>query len=405
MNILVFNPGGNSLKADLVQCHPGQRFAFEGKALFSLAIENIGKDPELSVFQGKKKTTTESVSAQSYEEAAESLLHWWSQHADQHELPPASETNLIAIRVVHGAREFLKPTPIDSHVVERIVALEKLAPLHNKASVEILEPIRKHLPGIAAYAVFDTAFHHTIPVEASTYGIPIALAEKHQIRRYGFHGISHRYLLERYAHLASKPPEACNIVTTHLESGCSVTAIRQGRSIDNTMGLTPLEGLMMGTRSGDIDPSIIALLLKEEQMPIDEIMTLLNKRSGLKGISELSLDTRILIKHYDTNPKAKLAMDIFAYRVRKAVGAFVAALGEVEAIVFGGGIAENGVFVRHTVAEGLKGFGLTLDTEANESLIDIEGRLSTPGSCLQAWVIPTQEALEMAHECFQASAG
>jgi len=155
----------------------------------------------------------------------------------------------------------------------------------------------------------------------------------------------------------------------------------------------------MGTRSGDIDPSVIALLLRDERMTIDEIMTLLNKNSGLKGVSLLSLDTRVLMKEYETNPKARLAMDIFAYRVRKAVGAFVAALGSVDAIIFGGGIAENGVFVRRVVAEGLQGFGLFLDNKANDGLIDLEGCLSTPDSRLEAWVIPTEEALQIAHEC------
>lgn len=217
------------------------------------------------------------------------------------------------------------------------------------------------------------------------------LAERHRIRRYGFHGISHRYLLERYAHLAGKDPTQCNIVSTHLESGCSVTAIENGRSIDNTMGLTPLEGLMMGTRSGDIDPSIIPLLMREEHMTIDEVMTLLNKKSGLKGVSGDSLDTRVLMREYESNPKAKLAMDMFAYRVRKAVGSLIAAHGSVDAIVFGGGIAENGVFVRRYVCEGLRGFGLKLDSNANERLIDTEGLLSQSGSCLAAWVIPTQK--------------
>jgi len=399
MNVLVLNPGGNSLKASLVQCSRDQRYAFEGQTRFSVAVEDIGKDPKLSVFQDKKKTATESIAAQDYKQAAEQQLDWWSQHTDDRQLPKLSETAAIGIRVVHGAREFLRPALMDDHVISRIEAYEKLAPLHNKSSIEILAPVQERLPTAPVYAVFDTAFHHTIPEHASVYAIPATLAEKHQIRRYGFHGVSHRYLLERYAHLAGKAPEACNIVTTHLESGCSVTAIRHGQSIDNTMGLTPLEGLMMGTRSGDIDPSIVALLMQEEHMSIDEVMTLLNKQSGLKGVSELSLDTRVLMKEYDKNPKAKLAMDIFAYRVRKAIGAYLAALGSVDAIIFGGGIAENGVFVRQTVAEGLKGFGLTLDSNANNSLIDVEGKLSTPDSRIEAWVIPTEEALQIAHEC------
>jgi len=186
------------------------------------------------------------------------------------------------------------------------------------------------LPNVPLYAVFDTAFHRTIPEHASRYALPPDLADKHQIRRYGFHGISHRYLVERYAHLVGKTPTACNVVSLHLESGCSVTGVREGKSIDNTMGLTPLEGLMMGTRSGDVDPSVIPLLMHEEGMQIDEVMTLLNKKSGLLGVSGESLDTRVLMEQYDSNPRAKLAMDMFAYRARKAVGSLFAALGSAE---------------------------------------------------------------------------
>jgi len=186
------------------------------------------------------------------------------------------------------------------------------------------------LPNVPLYAVFDTAFHRTIPEHASRYALPPDLADKHQIRRYGFHGIYHRYLVERYAHLVGKTPTACNVVSLHLESGCSVTGVREGKSIDNTMGLTPLEGLMMGTRSGDVDPSVIPLLTHEEGMQIDEVMTLLNKKSGLLGVSGESLDTRVLMEQYDSNPRAKLAMDMFAYRARKAVGSLFAALGSAE---------------------------------------------------------------------------
>ena len=229
--------------------------------------------------------------------------------------------------------------------------------------------------------------------------LPRDLADKHRIRRYGFHGISHRYLLERYAHLVGKTPAACNVVSLHLESGCSATAVREGKSIDNTMGLTPLEGLMMGTRSGDVDPSLIPLLMREEGMQIDEVMTLLNKKSGLLGVSGESPDTRILMEHYDSNPRAKLAMDMFAYRVRKAVGSLLAALGSTEAIIFGGGIGENTKFVREQVCAGLFSSGLEIDAEANARLIDIEGKLSTETSRIAAWVIPTEEGMQIAHQC------
>ena len=401
MKILTFNPGGNSLKVQLIRCSAGQRHAFEAKVLLSVSIEEIGKRPELSLMLGKKKIAAEPIDAEDFGQAATSFLQWWDRSPGPE--PAASPSNIdgVAIRVVHGGREFGEPALVDARVIERIAQFEKLAPLHNQRSLEILEPIRRRFPGTRIYAVFDTAFHQTIPDRASTYAIPIGLAEQHGIRRYGFHGTSHRYLLERFAHLAGKEPGECNIVSLHLESGCSVTAIERGRSIDNTMGLTPLEGLMMGTRSGDIDPSIVALLMREEHMTIDEVMILLNKKSGLMGVSEQSLDTRILMKQYDSNPRAKLAMDIFAYRIRKAVGAFIAALGSADAVVFGGGIGENGTFVRRVVCEGLGSFGLELDGEANDRLIDEEGRLSRPHSRLQAWVIPAEEGLQMAHECFQ----
>lgn len=402
MKILTLNPGGNSLKAEVVECCIGQRYAFEGQTLLRVSIEGIGKTPEIAILRGKEKTTVEAIPAESYEQAATSFLRWWeNQTKFDPRVPRLSDVKAIAVRVVHGARDFNQPTLIDQHVVDKIVRLEKLAPLHNKSSIEVLGPICHQFSKMPVYAIFDTAFHRTIPDRASLYAIPLDLAERHQVRRYGFHGISHRYLLERYAHLVGKDPADCNIVSMHLESGCSVTAIEQGRSVDNTMGLTPLEGLMMGTRSGDIDPSVIALLVHEENMTLDEVMTLLNKKSGLKGVSEYSLDTRVLMKAYNSHPKAKLAMDMFAYRVRKAVGSYIVALGSVDAIVFGGGIAENGVFLRRYVCEGLHGFGLELDSEVNEKLIDTEGLLSRPESRLKAWVIPTQEGLQIAHECFQ----
>jgi acetate kinase len=403
MNILVFNPGGNSLKAELVVCEPRQQHAFEGTTLVSVIIEGIGKDPTLSKYQGKKIVATEPIAASDYAQAAESLFRWLP-HLNE-DIPRLDEMECVGIRVVHGGLHLTAPTPIDSKIEQQIEDLEKLAPLHNKSSIEILAPIRKQLPQIPIYGVFDTAFHRTIPDHASHYAIPLELSEKHHIRRYGFHGISHRYMLERYASLAGRPAEECNLVTMHLESGCSVCAIRNGKSVDNTMGLTPLEGLMMGTRSGDVDPSLLPFLVREEHLQLDEVMTLLNKKSGLLGVSGESLDTRILMKHYDTNPRVKLAMEMFSYRVVKAVGAYLAALGGADAIIFGGGIAENTLLVRDRICEALRWCGLEIDPEANRMLIDIEGRLSTMDSKLQAWVIPVEEGLQIAHECCRAVAG
>jgi acetate kinase len=403
MIVLVINPGGNSLKAEIVSCRKMQRYAFEGKSLLSVSVEGIGKDARISRYEGKKVVHSEAIAAADYGDAMSSLLNWWAANAGDSS-GGLGKLDYIGVRVVHGGTNFDSPALIDSKAEAKIAALEKLAPLHNKSSIEVLPSLRQKLRGLPIYGVFDTTFHRTIPEHAALYAIPPALAEKHQIRRYGFHGISHRYLLERYAFLAGKEPGECNVVSTHLESGCSVTAIHQGKSIDNTMGLTPLEGLMMGTRSGDVDPSLIPLLVREEKMTIEEVMTLLNKKSGLLAVSGDSLDTRILMKHYEANPRVKLAIHMFAYRVRKAVGAYFAALGSSEALIFGGGIAENNSLIRQYVCEGLRLCGLDIDHRANKTLIDIEGRLSTKASKLQAWVIPTQESLQIAHECCLAIA-
>lgn len=364
----------------------------------SVAVEAIGKDPKFLVYEDKKIVHSEAVRADSYSDALETILARLEQQPGLRR-SPLSTIDCIGVRVVHGGPNLTAPVEISAQVEQEIIALERLAPLHNKSSVEVLTPLRRRFGHAPIYGVFDTAFHRTIPDYASTYAIPLDLSAKHQIRRYGFHGISHRYLLERYAHLVGKPVDQCNIVTMHLESGCSVSAIRNGKSIDNTMGLTPLEGLMMGTRCGDIDPSVVSLLMQDEAMSIEDVMTLFNKRSGLMGVSQVSLDTRILMRQYDANPKVKLAMDMFCYRVLKSVGSYVAALGGPEAIVFGGGIAENTRLVREVIGNGLRWCGLEIDPAANEKLIDLEGRLSTTHSPIQAWVIPVEEGLQIAHEC------
>jgi acetate kinase len=400
MNVLVMNPGGNSLKVEVVSCSPEQQFAFEGKKLVSLILEGIGKNPSLSILQGKKVTRTEPMEAEDYGAAAENILSWLEQ--EQHVARPDIEC--VGVRVVHGGRHFAEPALITTEVEEQIRAYERLAPLHNKSSLELLEPIRRRLGEVPIYAVFDTAFHRTIPDVAALYAIPNDLAEKHGIRRFGFHGTSHRYLLARAAYLLGKRPQEVNLVTMHLESGCSATAIAKGQSIDNTMGFTPLEGLMMGSRSGDIDPSLIPFLSREQHIEIDEVMTLLNKKSGLLGISEKSLDTRVLMKDYGKDPRVTLALDMFAYRVAKAVGAYLCALGGADAIVFGGGIGENTPLIRERVCAALNWCGLEMDTEKNRTLIDAEGKLSTAGSALQALVVLTEEGLQIAYECSQARA-
>jgi acetate kinase len=399
MNVLVMNPGGNSLKAEVVSCSSTQEYAFEGRKLVSLILEGIGKDPCLSVMEGKKVSSTEPMQAKDYGQAATSLFSWLK---EKKQIAP-QDIQRTGIRVVHGGRHFSEATKVTTEVEREIHNFERLAPLHNKSSLELIEPIRRALGETPLYAVFDTAFHRTIPDVASLYAIPTGLAEKHNIRRFGFHGTSHRYMLERAAYLLGKPPQEINLVTMHLESGCSVNAIARGRSVDNTMGFTPLEGLMMGTRSGDVDPSLIPFLLREEKMGIDQVITLLNKKSGLLGISEKSLDTRVLMKDYGSDPKVTLAMDMFSYRVTKAVGAYLSVLDGADAIVFGGGISENTPLVRERVCSSLRWCGLEMDPEKNRTLIDTEGTLTIGNSDLQALVVLTEEGLQIAHECCRAA--
>jgi len=396
MHVLVFNPGGNSLKVEVVRCDPEQKTASQATKLIDIIVEGIGREAKLSRFSGKKVDHSEPFEAENYADAAANILQWL---ARRDEVPPLDEIECVGVRVVHGGDRFTQPTEITEEVSGEIMDLAKWAPLHNQRSVEILPPLRQRLPRVPIYAVFDTAFHRTIPEFAHRYAIPPDLADRHCIRRYGFHGISHRYMLDRYAYLAGRPPGEVTIVTMHLESGCSVTAISNGKSVENTMGLTPLEGLMMGTRSGDVDPALIEYLMRAENLTIEDVMELLNKKSGLLGVSGKSLDTRVLMKEYDTNGRARLAMDMFSFRVMKSVGACLAALGGAQAVVFGGGIGENTLSVRQRVCDGLRWCGLEIDEERNRTLIDVEGRISTDASAIQAWVVPVEEGLQIAHEC------
>jgi acetate kinase len=403
MNVLVFNPGSNSLKAGIVSCDSAHQSASAQTKLVEIIVEGIGKEPRLSVYRGKAIAHFEPIAAQDFEDAASSVLAWLDSR------PKAAEpqwnlqdVTCVGIRVVHGGPDFPKPALVTAEVENAIREFAKWAPLHNRRSLEILPPLRRQLHDVPLYAVFDTSFHATIPPEARYYPIPYELSQKHGIRRYGFHGISHRYLMERYAAIVHEPPGKLTLVTMHLESGCSITAIAKGRSVDNTMGLTPLEGLMMGTRSGDVDPSLVAFLAREEHLDVADVMDILEKKSGLLGVSGKSLDTRILMRDYDTNERVHLAMEMFSYRVLKAVGAYLAALGGAHAVIFGGGIAENTSLVRQRVCDGLRWCGLEMDADQNTTLIDREGRLSTAQSPVQAYVIPTEETLQIAHECCQA---
>lgn len=396
--VLSLNPGSASLKFELIGVQAAQTIASQGRKLLSASVEGIGKQPHLLIYHDGKVSQTHPCPAHDMRSAAacalDLLRHRYSQ--------PIRHLDLIGVRVVHGGSKYLRPEPLTSKVKRDIEAFEELAPLHNKGSLDVFAAVDKDLPGIPVYAAFDTSFHATVPEHAWRYPIPCGIADQFGIRKYGFHGLSHRYMLEQYAQTSGKPLDKVNIVTLHLESGSSAAAIQNGRSIDTTMGLTPLEGLMMGTRSGSIDPAIVPLLMRKLGASAGMVMHILNQRSGLLGIAGDTFDTRDLASRIDD--AAQLALKMFAYRIRLAVGGYLAALEKPEAVIFGGGIGENTPTVREQVCRGLSTFGLDFDEGINLLSTSGPACLSLPGSRLQAHVIPSDEGLQIAHECVAASA-
>jgi acetate kinase len=374
LNVLVLNPGSASLKFDIVRVEPQGAAADAGRKLVSGSVEVAG---------GKYGPAARD---------AISRLEQGSRGASR-----AREVDAIGLRVVHGGERFDGPARIEGDVLEAIAALEELAPLHNAASVAVARAARESLRGIPLVAVFDTSFHRTIPRTAHTYAIPFELAARHGIRRYGFHGTAHRYMVARYARAVGADARRLKLVTLHLESGASACAVDGGRSVDTSMGLTPLEGLVMGTRCGDLDPAIIGLLARRERVSVERVFEILNRESGLLGLSGVSLDTRVLAAHLDED-RVRLALDVFCHRLLKYVGAYLALLGGADAVVFGGGIGQNTPLVRERVCRSLDWCGLRLDEARNGSTIDVDGRISSDDSRLHAHVIVVEEALQIAHE-------
>jgi acetate kinase len=304
------------------------------------------------------------------------------------------EISATGHRVVHGGTLFTGPTLVDEDVISAIDSLTELAPLHNGPALVAIRSAKEIFgESTPMVAVFDTAFHATLPQHAALYAIPRELAEKHKIRRYGFHGLAHRYMMERYARITSTPIEQVDIVTLQLGNGCSAAAIKGGKSVDTSMGFTPLEGLIMGTRSGDIDPAVVSYIAKAESVDRDEVEGWLNGRSGLLGVSGLSRDMRELLKAESRGDQAaSLAITMFCYRARKYLGAYMAALGGAQAVVFGGGIGENAPSVRERICEDFAWCGLTIDSLRNSSAVGREERISTAESTIQAYVVPVDEA-------------
>jgi len=306
----------------------------------------------------------------------------------------------VGHRVVHGGEKFSSSVVIDDDVIEAIRANSDLAPLHNPANIVGIEACKSVMPDTPMVAVFDTAFHQTMPKEAYIYAIPYSAYEKYSIRRYGFHGTSHKYVALRAAKLLGRPIEELKIVTCHLGNGSSIAAVKNGRSVDTSMGFTPLEGLPMGTRCGAIDPAIITFLMEKENMTYQEINRYMNKESGVLGISGVSSDFRDLEAAADEgNERAQLALDIFAYSIKKYIGAYAAAMGGLDCVVFTAGIGENNPNIRQKACEGLDFLGITVDNEKNQyTKKGKEGEISTADSKVKVLVIPTNEELMIARE-------
>jgi acetate kinase len=389
MKVLTINCGSSTLKFQVIET--------EGE--FKLArgmVDKIGDRGRSEFIVRDDERISERHTMPDHDAATRHVLAWLKLHGFLERGGIAA----VGHRVVHGGDRFIEPVLINDEVIEAIEALSSLAPLHNAPSLKAIRAARAVLGvDIPMVATFDTAFHRTIPDRASNYAIPVGLAEKHKIRRYGFHGLAHRYMTEHYAEITSKPVNKVRLITLQLGNGCSVTAIEGGRSIDTSMGFTPLEGLIMGTRCGDVDPSLGGFLARREGTTIDEVENLFNTSSGLLGISGLSHDMRELLKAESLgNAQAALAIDMFCYRICKYIGSYLAALGGADAIVFGGGIGENSAEIRARICSGLEWCGLVIDAERNSAASGTEMKISTDEAKIHAYVIPVDEAVIIARD-------
>lgn len=388
MNVLVLNAGSSSLKFRLLN------MTNQETVLASGLVEKWGT-PQAALRMEVKGQPPECRSV-----AAETPTH-----AAEHAIEACRPLGIDAIgyRVVHGGPRFTEPVRISNQVIDDIRDVSHLAPLHNGLALAAMEAGQKILPDIPGVAVFDTAFHRTMPDVAALYAIPPDLARKHALRRYGFHGISHRYVSQRLLECLNRPAAGSRLITCHLGNGDSLCAIRDGKSIDTSMGLTPLEGLMMGTRSGDIDPGLVLHLMTSIGMNAQEVDDLLNRRSGLSGVSGLGSDLRDIEKAAGSgNALAELALDMFAYRVRKYIGAYSAALGSLDAIAFAGGIGEHSPQMRARICGGLELMGILLNARRNDSAAsDANTPIHADDARIQVWVVATDEELQIAREIRQ----
>lgn len=389
MKILVVNCGSSSLKFQLIDSETEQVAA-------SGNCERIGLDGDLIYKVGDSKTTTE-VDLPDHEVAIKKVLDTLLDE-EIGVLKSLDEIGAIGHRMVHGGEKFSSSVVITEDIIKQIESCNDLAPLHNPANILGVRACQEVMPGKPNVAVFDTAFHQTMPAKAYLYALPKAYYEKYGVRRYGFHGTSHSFVSKRLAELAGLDIDNSKMIVCHIGSGASISAIKDGKSVDTSMGMTPLEGLVMGTRSGDMDPAIAEYICQKENMSIEEFTTVLNKESGALGLSGVSNDFRDLVQAAEEgNQDAINALDVMIYRVTKYIGAYFVALGGVDAIALTAGVGENNLAIRGRILENLSALGIKLNQEAN-TVRGEEIKLSTDDSAVQVWVVPTNEELAIARE-------
>jgi acetate kinase len=402
--ILVINSGSSSLKCSL--------FVFPDKensgevhpySVAGGAVERIGEGKSSMSLEAEEVSIERACEAADHRQALEDLLEVLVGETEA--LESLEEIAAVGHRVVHGGEKISESVAVDEEVIEAIEENATLAPLHNPPNLTGLRAATERLPDRLQVAVFDTAFHQSMPPGAYLYALPYELYRRHHIRRYGFHGTSHRYVAERAARMLGHAPSECNLITIHLGNGCSAAAVRKGLSVDTTMGLTPLEGLVMGTRCGDIDPSLPFLFTDMLGMSPQEVYDMLNRRSGLAGLSGVSNDMREIIEAAESDgekaERARNALEVFCYRVKKYIGAYCAVLGELDAVVFTAGIGENSPPVRRISCAGLDSLGIRLDDARNESTVGCEGDISAENSDVRVLVVPTDEELKIASDTYE----
>ena len=391
MKILVINCGSSSLKYQLIDMETEELMA---KGL----VERIGIEGSRIKHEtiGKEKKTIETP-MQDHKRALELVMESLT-NEEYGAIKSLDEIDAVGHRVVHGGEDFAQSVVIDEKVLKGIEDNVEIAPLHNPPNIMGIKACQRLLPNVKQVAVFDTAFHQTMPAESYIYALPYEYYEKYKIRRFGFHGTSHKYITNRAAEMLGKDVNEVNLITCHLGNGSSICAVKNGKSIDTSMGFTPLEGLAMGTRCGDLDPAILPFLMEKENLSTDEINTLINKKSGVLGISGVSSDFRDIEAARDEgNKRAKLALDIFEKRVRGYIGSYMTELDHVDAIVFTAGVGENSIEMRESIVNGLKSLGIKIDPERN----NVRGEdklISADDSSIKIFVIPTNEELMIARD-------